>query len=204
MQSEPHSINTVVWALPRSLAATYGIIVIFSSSGYLDVSVRRVPSAQLWIHCTVTCSACRVSPFRHPRINAYVQLPAAFRSLSRLSSAPSARASALRPTMLNLLYSSAPCIFRCRSLTVQNGSYTLPQANLRCVSFMFFSLACYCFLDLADLSTAHPSVLLVCFPDDFVADPRCTPVQLRSSPRPLKNILRSPNSSLVSSSFSCH
>ena len=26
---------------------------IFSSSGYLDVSVRRVPSAQLWIHCTV-------------------------------------------------------------------------------------------------------------------------------------------------------
>ena len=105
LQSEPHSINTVVWALPRSLAATYGIIVIFSSSGYLDVSVRRVPSAQLWIHCTVTCSACRVSPFRHPRIKAYVQLPAAFRSLSRLSSAPSARASALRPTMLNLFVS---------------------------------------------------------------------------------------------------
>ena len=104
MQSEPHGMNTMVWALPRSLAATYGIIVIFSSSGYLDVSVRRVPSAQLWIHCTVTCSACRVSPFRHPRINAHVQLPAAFRSLSRLSSAPSARASALRPTMLNLLY----------------------------------------------------------------------------------------------------
>ena len=105
MQSEPHGISPMVWALPRSLAATYGIIVIFSSSGYLDVSVRRVPSAQLWIHCTVACSACRVSPFRHPRINAYVQLPAAFRSLSRLSSAPSARASALRPTMLNLFVS---------------------------------------------------------------------------------------------------
>ena len=27
--------------------------VVFSSSGYLDVSVHRVPSAQLWIHCTV-------------------------------------------------------------------------------------------------------------------------------------------------------
>ena len=105
MQSEPHGMNTMVWALPRSLAATYGIIVIFSSSGYLDVSVRRVPSAQLWIHCTVTCSACRVSPFRDLRINAHVQLPAAFRSLSRLSSAPSARASALRPTMLNLFVS---------------------------------------------------------------------------------------------------
>ena len=25
----------------------------FSSSGYLDVSVHRVPSVQLWIHCTV-------------------------------------------------------------------------------------------------------------------------------------------------------
>ena len=102
---KPHGIDPMVWALPRSLAATYGIIVIFSSSGYLDVSVRRVPSARLWIHRTVTCSACRVSPFRHPRINAHVQLPAAFRSLSRLSSAPSARASALRPTMLNLLHS---------------------------------------------------------------------------------------------------
>ena len=46
-----------------------------------------------------------VSPFRHPRINAYVQLPAAFRSLSRLSSALSAKASALRFLSLNLLSS---------------------------------------------------------------------------------------------------
>ena len=43
-----------------------------------------------------------VSPFRHPRIAGYLLLPAAFRSLSRLSSAPSARASALRPFLLNL------------------------------------------------------------------------------------------------------
>ena len=33
----------LVWAPPRSLAATYGIILIFFSSGYLDVSVLRVP-----------------------------------------------------------------------------------------------------------------------------------------------------------------
>ena len=39
-----------VWALPRSLAATYGIDVSFSSSAYLDVSVQRVPSDALWIH----------------------------------------------------------------------------------------------------------------------------------------------------------
>ena len=38
-----------------------------------------------------------VSPFRNLRINVYLQLPAAYRSLSRLSSAPSAKAFALRP-----------------------------------------------------------------------------------------------------------
>ena len=54
MQSEPHGARTMVWALPRSLAATYGIDVSFSSSGYLDVSVHRVPSVWLWIHHTVT------------------------------------------------------------------------------------------------------------------------------------------------------
>ena len=39
----------------------------------------------------------RIAPFRHPRITAYLRLPVAFRSLSRLSSAPSAKAFALRP-----------------------------------------------------------------------------------------------------------
>ena len=53
MQSEPHGARTMVWALPRSLAATYGIDVSFSSSGYLDVSVHRVPSVWLWIHHTM-------------------------------------------------------------------------------------------------------------------------------------------------------
>ena len=59
MQSEPRDARITVWALPRSLAATYGIDVSFSSSGYLDVSVHRVPSAWLWIHHAVTevCSA---------------------------------------------------------------------------------------------------------------------------------------------------
>ena len=38
----------------------------------------------------------RVSPFRHHRITGYLLLPGAFRSLSRLSSALSAKASTLR------------------------------------------------------------------------------------------------------------
>ena len=47
--SEPHGARTVVWALPVSLAATSGIDVSFSSSGYVDVSVHRVPLHSLWI-----------------------------------------------------------------------------------------------------------------------------------------------------------
>ncbi len=38
----------------------------------------------------------RVSPFRNLWLNAYVRLPTAYRSLSRLSSALSAKASTLR------------------------------------------------------------------------------------------------------------
>ena len=108
-QSEPHSARTVVWALPRSLAATCGITFVFSSSGYLDVSVHRVPSVCLWIHHTVTGSASRVPPFRYPRIPACLRLPVAFRSLSRLSSALSAKASTLRPFLLNLRSAALSC-----------------------------------------------------------------------------------------------
>ena len=53
MQSEPHGARTMVWALPRSLAATYGIEFSFFSSGYLDVSVPRVPFLQLCIGCRI-------------------------------------------------------------------------------------------------------------------------------------------------------
>ena len=48
-RSEPRDARIPVWALPVSLAATSGIDVSFSSSGYLDVSVHRVPLHTLWI-----------------------------------------------------------------------------------------------------------------------------------------------------------
>ena len=54
MRSEPHDARTMVWALSRSLAATYEIDVSFSSSGYLDVSVHRVPFHTLWIGVWMT------------------------------------------------------------------------------------------------------------------------------------------------------
>ena len=49
MRSEPRSARTPVWPLLLSLAATNKIDVSFSSSGYLDVSVHRVPLHTLWI-----------------------------------------------------------------------------------------------------------------------------------------------------------
>ena len=45
----------------------------------------------------------RVAPFGNLRIEAHLRLPAAYRSLSRPSSAPSAKASALRPSSLDHL-----------------------------------------------------------------------------------------------------
>ena len=53
-RSEPQCARTLVWALPVSLAATSGITVVFSSSGYLDVSVHRVPFLSLCIGLRMT------------------------------------------------------------------------------------------------------------------------------------------------------
>ena len=103
MQSEPRNARISVWALSISLAATLEIDVSFSSSGYLDVSVHRVPSSHpIYSDVGDRSLFCRVSPFRYPRINRYLLLPVAFRSLSRLSSALSAKASTLRSFLLHL------------------------------------------------------------------------------------------------------
>ena len=54
LQSEPQNARILVWALSISLAATLEIDVSFSSSGYLDVSVHRVPFCTLWIGVQMT------------------------------------------------------------------------------------------------------------------------------------------------------
>ena len=88
-----------VWAVPRSLATTCGITIVFFSYGYLDVSVPhvRIPVAR-------NNAALRhwVAPFGNLRINAYLQLPEAYRSLSRPSSPLRAKASTIRS--YSLLY----------------------------------------------------------------------------------------------------
>ena len=54
------------------------------------------PCMPMYSTCSDWSSSRRVSPFRYLRINGHLLLPAAFRSLSRLSSALSAKASTLR------------------------------------------------------------------------------------------------------------
>ena len=93
----PRQQCLLVWPLPRSLATTYGISVDVFSSPYLDVSVQAVPHVHLFDSMHVdTVLPYRVSPFGNLRIKAYLQLPAAYRSLSRPSSAPDAKAFPLR------------------------------------------------------------------------------------------------------------
>ena len=86
-----------VWPTPRSLATTGGISVDVFSCPYLDVSVQGVPLVRLfdsphddWVLPS------RVPTFGNLRIIAYLPLPEAYRSLSRPSSAPDAKAFPLR------------------------------------------------------------------------------------------------------------
>ena len=121
MQSLPRHARMAVWAPSLSLAATREIDVSFFSSGYLDVSVHRVPLHALSGLCSYSCMDTQglpawVPPFRHLRITVYLPLPAAFRSLSRLSSALSAKASALCPFSLDhWIGDAAPYPGRCRA-----------------------------------------------------------------------------------------
>eukprot|EP00828_Plagiopyla_frontata_P020115 TRINITY_DN256_c0_g1_i12.p1 TRINITY_DN256_c0_g1~~TRINITY_DN256_c0_g1_i12.p1 ORF type:complete len:230 (-),score=-30.45 TRINITY_DN256_c0_g1_i12:5-694(-) len=48
LQQRPYAYIAMVWANPRSLAATWRIVVTFFSSGYLDVSVLPVRLIQLF------------------------------------------------------------------------------------------------------------------------------------------------------------
>ena len=49
----PKVLLPLVWATPISLATTFGIVFTFFSSGYLDVSVPRVPLLTLWIYVRI-------------------------------------------------------------------------------------------------------------------------------------------------------
>ena len=90
----PRCCHREVWAVPRSLTTTWGITLVFFSCSYLDVSVRSVrpqPTSR---------PGHGVVPFGYPRIYAFVQLPAAFRSFTRPSSPVGTKASTVCPFLL--------------------------------------------------------------------------------------------------------
>ena len=58
----PEVLLLLVWPLPLSLATTRRISFDFSSSGYLDVSVPRVPLVNLWLQLTFHDSSSWVFP----------------------------------------------------------------------------------------------------------------------------------------------
>ena len=102
---QPRKACSSVWALPISLAATLRIDVSFFSSGYLDVSVPRVPSTQtMYSSVSDWATPSRVSPFGRQGIYACLRLPLAFRSLPRPSSALGAMASTLCSCSLDYKY----------------------------------------------------------------------------------------------------
>ena len=102
-RSEPRNARIPVWALPFSLAATHRITCCFLFLRLLrcfsSPGSPRIPMDSEYGDGGLLR---RVSPFRHLRVIGYLLLTAAFRSLSRLSSALSAKASTLCSLQLNL------------------------------------------------------------------------------------------------------
>ena len=90
--------TAAVWAIPRSLATTGGITCCF-----LLLRVMRCfssPRSPPLLDDYNLCS--RVAPFGNPRVKGYLHLAVAYRGLSRPSSPPRAKASAMRPFLLSL------------------------------------------------------------------------------------------------------
>ena len=73
-------------------------------SFFLFLQVLRCFSSLRLPHLRVTACSCWVPPFGNLRITAYLQLPVAYRCSSRPSSAPSAKASTVRPCLLNHIF----------------------------------------------------------------------------------------------------
>ena len=83
-----------------------------------------------------------VSSFRNLRINAYLQLPAAYRSLSRLSSAPSAKAFALRPSSLDHQFAIFRLLLKASYTLIANKiCYSLPVETVVSSSSKFYFIS---------------------------------------------------------------
>ena len=118
----PEVLLPPVWPLPLSLATTRGISFDFSSSGYLDVSVPRVPHANLLIQFAFHASSAWVFPHSEicgsMLICSYPQLIAACRVLRRLPMPRHSPYALLRLnyfciSVLSLIYFGSLCLNCC-------------------------------------------------------------------------------------------
>ena len=118
------ALTPPVWAPPRSLATTCGITFVFSSCGYLDVSVPRVRP----IFHGNTSSRYWVPPFGNPGIIGYLQF-APTPGLSQLvtSFLASESLGIPRTLLLDFLVSSYQ---NCKSfiLRISTDSYTFDSS----------------------------------------------------------------------------
>ena len=96
-----HYSRNLVWFLFLSLLRC------FSSGGS-----PRIPMYSVYVPWFFTMG---VSPFGNLRVEAYLQLPAAYRSLSRPSSAPDAKAFTLCSSSLELSYTFQFSLLNCLS-----------------------------------------------------------------------------------------
>ena len=127
---QPQKINLLVWPLPISLAATFGIEFSFFSYCYLDVSVHSVPFHTLWIHIWIleVCS----SRFPHSDISgsmavcASPKLFAAYHVFHRL-----------------LVPRHSPCALSCLTY----NSYFSGMFRCSDTTFVTFENRKFCFLD---------------------------------------------------------
>ena len=131
----PKVLLLSVWPFPLSLATTRGISFDFSSSPYLDVSVRGVPLIYLFDSVyDLWFFIIGVPTFGNLRIEAYLQLPAAYRSLSRPSSAPNAKAFSICSSSLELPYVFDPSS-NLRLLRINITVLSSLSLELLCVSY---------------------------------------------------------------------
>ena len=84
LQPPPRIETQRVWAPPRSLATTGGIINLFSFPA--GTKMFQFPALAPTLSVGDRPSDGRVVPFGNPRIRDYLHLPGAYRSLSRPSS----------------------------------------------------------------------------------------------------------------------
>ena len=133
-----------VWAVPRSLATTCGITVVFSSSSYLDVSVQRVRSS---FRGTIFMVGCPI------RMSADYRLFAPPRGFSQLITSFFALQSLGIPRMPLFVFFARNCVFISKDRYVSTLLFYQCFDNVFSLLVVFLCLSIKtCFLVIVNMS----------------------------------------------------